>query len=73
MKLEEHALDRLRPIKRQPHPLFAPRSSAPARSRSEIESRFSRVAVRFRSDLDLGQFLEIEPLLTIWCIAGKGD
>jgi hypothetical protein len=65
MELEAHALDRLRLIKRQPDPLFARRSSAPARSCSEIESRFSGVAVRFRSNLDLSQFLQIEPLVTI--------
>jgi hypothetical protein len=65
IELEADALDRLRRIKHQPHPLFARRSSAPARSCSEIESRFNRVAVRFRSNLDLSQFLQIEPLVTI--------
>jgi hypothetical protein len=71
MELEAHALDRLRLIKRQPDPLFARRSSAPARSRPKIEGRFNRVAVRFRSNLDLGQFLQIEPMVTIWCTVGK--
>ena len=58
-------LDRLRLVERQPDPLFARRSSAPAQAYSEIESRLNRVAVRFRSNLDLGQFLQIEPLVTI--------
>src|ERR1035441_4471712 len=61
----------MRLVESQPNPLFAWASSAPARSRSEIESRFNRVAVSFRSNLDLGQFLQIEPLATIWCVAGK--
>jgi hypothetical protein len=50
----------------QPHQLFACRTSAPAQSDSEIESRLHRVAVGFRGNLNLGQFLQIEPLASIW-------
>lgn len=64
-------MDRLRLIEDKPDLLFARTSSPPARSCSEIESRFNRVAVSFRSNLDFGQFLQIEPLATIWYVVGK--
>jgi hypothetical protein len=69
--LKAHALDRLRRIEGQADPLSAWRSSAPARSCPETESRLDRVAVSFRSNLDVAHFLQIEPLTTICCLAQK--
>jgi hypothetical protein len=71
IELEAHTLDRLRRVERQADPLFARRSRASARSCPETESRLNRVARSFRSNLDFAQFLQIEPLAIIWCIAGK--
>lgn len=59
IKLEAHVTDRLRLIEDHPDPLYAWRSSAPTRSCSEIENSFNRVAVGFRSDLNLGKVLEL--------------
>ena len=64
-------MDRLRLIKDQPDPLFAWRSSAPARSCAVIENRFNRIAVSFRSDLNFGPVPQVEPLAIVCCDAKK--
>jgi hypothetical protein len=45
-------------------PDVCPAKQRAARSRSESEGRFNRVAVSFRSNLDFGHFLQLEPLAT---------
>jgi len=68
---EADVFNGLRLIEDQPDSLFARRSSPPAGARAEGESRLDGIAIGFGRDLHVRHFVQLEPLATVWHIAGR--